>query len=727
MRKEELRKLRTLNATKEMMEKANNNTIEVEEKSWSGRKVKKKIYGVFLRCQNLGPYLKVAIFLPGNMEKGITSPRYEIFINQEGKEWITRELDDNGVEKKWLTAMIENLPELSWWNYGTYKESSKGEYLNQDALKSINRLTFEKKLKNERGIRRIFRWQQYIREERIEEKEKREQAPWDADMELMPETPKSFIRWMEKEVPEQNYIFYEYERGGAKTGYCRHCECDVPLIRPPKHRAEMKCPKCKRKSILISTGKIRSVNGGESYGQIIQGIIGGFVVRTFRVGYRIYTENYKKPEYFVSEYARTLFRGTDIDAYDYTMYKNKYTRWCKVSRVYFYYENEDKTKLFKGNIGRIRPLIEKQSALPLLIKEGKSIRIERYLCEEKKHPVIEMLAKAGMVDMAAEYANLRRGMSELDESQTELVKILKIDNARMKRLKKMGAGSDVLHWLQQERKKNTIWENEMIQYFAKAGLDIREFNFASKMMSLKKIYNYLRKQEQLTGEEPKQLLKTWKDYLNMAFKLKMNMDLEMIYKPKNLLDAHAEAIEMIERGGMEKIAKQTAKRFPKVDEVCKTLKKYEYADGKYCIIAPDGIVDIVREGTILRHCIHTCDYYFDRISRKESYLLFLRAAGRENIPWYTLEVEPGGNIRQKRTTGDVQKKDLDKAIPFLKKWQKEIKKRMGGEEEELAKIADQKRKENYESLKRNGNRIWHGRLQGQLLAEVLEQDFMEAI
>jgi hypothetical protein len=98
-----------------------------------------------------------------------------------------------------------------------------------------------------------------------------------------------------------------------------------------------------------------------------------------------------------------------------------------------------------------------------------------------------------------------------------------------------------------------------------------------------------------------------------------------------------------------------------------------------------------------------------------------------DIPWYTLEVEPNGNIRQKRTTGDNQNKDFEQAVEFLKKWQKEFVKRMSEKDKELGVRADQARIREYAELRENGNKIWHGRLAGQLLADVLENDFMAAV
>ena len=227
-------------------------------------------------------------------------------------------------------------------------------------------------------------------------------------------------------------------------------------------------------------------------------------------------------------------------------------------------------------------------------------------------------------------------------------------------------------------------------------------------------------------ESLKQTLITWRDYVNMADQLGMNTALDQILKPKDVKKAHDELIILKQKEGMQKTAREIEKKWPKVNKQLQKLKKFEFAKGEYCIVAPENIFDIVKEGTILRHCVHTCDYYFDRISRDESYLFFLRQKSQPDIPWYTLEVEPNGNIRQKRTTGDNQNADFQKAIVFLKHWQQFFKKQLTEKEQELGEKADQLRKTNYAKLRKDGNRVWHGKLAGQLLADVLEKDFMEA-
>ena len=91
LNKDELRKLRTLKATPAMLKAAKDNDIpfcKMVKSSW-GQDYKRKYsrkFGYFLRCQNLGPYLKIAIFFSIELNKGIYTPRYELFINLDTEE-----------------------------------------------------------------------------------------------------------------------------------------------------------------------------------------------------------------------------------------------------------------------------------------------------------------------------------------------------------------------------------------------------------------------------------------------------------------------------------------------------------------------------------------------------------------------------------------------------------------------------------------------------------------
>lgn len=717
MRKDDLRKLRALPATKEMLQKAKENSE----------------YKMYLRIQNLSQFIKIAVFLRDDMKKNISTPRYEIFLNVPGEEFITRELDKSGNEVRWSNAMIQNLDgpdELFWSWYSTPEKSAEAQtFINADAKTTLNRLPLQKD-NGSKGVRRLRAWQRQCRDEAIKRQEAREQKPWDEDMALIPKVPKSFEEWMRKETADEYFIIYHYVKKGAKTGYCSACKKVVP-IREPRHLQETRCPACGVKASFRADSKIQTLSTGWYRASIIQKFNGGIVIRTFQQHQAYARRDYTDPHIYTHEKERIMIFDNGIQKrYEWNIYKNKFHRWIR-DKEYFpgkrtYGYSEPGQKLYRRNFAYLKEhSLLKQSAVDLWPKLPCSI--SQYLSAEAGNPAIEKLAKLSMFRLAEGVMQERYDKDLFCESATELAKLLKIDNSRLKRLKDMDANLCSLRWMQREKQENTIWPDRLIQMLGEKNIEPDDFDFVKFPMSVIKCFNYLEKQAELSGDSLSQTLGTWRDYTNMAKGLKMNIKLEQIAKPKNLKTAHDECVRLKERAGIEKQAKELKKKWPRVEEQLPKLQKFEYAAGDYVITVPKSVMDIVLEGTILRHCVHTCDYYFSRIQDDESYLFFLRKKETPDMPWYTLEVEPSGNIRQKRTTGDNQNEDFKKALPFLKKWQQFFRKQLTAEEKKLGDRSNLLREENYKNLRKNGNRVWNGRLAGQLLADVLEQDFMAAV
>ena len=131
---------------------------------------------------------------------------------------------------------------------------------------------------------------------------------------------------------------------------------------------------------------------------------------------------------------------------------------------------------------------------------------------------------------------------------------------------------------------------------------------------------------------------------------------------------------------------------------------------------PKKNIEIVHEGRELHHCAGNSDRYFDRIAQRETYICFLRKVEEPDKPYYTIEVEPGGTIRQHRGMCD-EEPEIDEVRPFLREWQKEIRRRMSREDHELAAASKVKREENIKELQdENNTRVLEG----------LMEDFMEA-
>ena len=325
--------------------------------------------------------------------------------------------------------------------------------------------------------------------------------------------------------------------------------------------------------------------------------------------------------------------------------------------------------------------------------------------------------------------------------------VLGIDGQGVARLRQANGGAIYLDWLRAvfmsltatcEKGVVTVKHGriseEAIRFFVDKRITAHDVAFAlNKGMSPDQIANYLKKNHGYTLENKRWLgnkehvtISQWRDYLNMADKLKLDTSRESIYKPKNLRERHDELTELLnaKRAAIE--AERIENEYPAIKPVCAKIKDlYEWGDGEYQVVVPSGAADIQREGRLLSHCVGTTDRYFDRMAEEESYIMFLRKSSSPKSPWYTMEVEPGGAVRQLRTFGDNEGKDRAEAKAFLKKWRSEISKRVGQAEREAAAVSREKRLREFEELRRNGNIIRNGKLAGKLLVEVLEADFKE--
>lgn len=96
---------------------------------------------------------------------------------------------------------------------------------------------------------------------------------------------------------------------------------------------------------------------------------------------------------------------------------------------------------------------------------------------------------------------------------------------------------------------------------------------------------------------------------------------------------------------------------------------------------------------------------FERIAKRESYIFFMRRKADPNTPWYTLEVEPGGTVRQKRSYNNDQYADLEDAKPFIAEWQQVVQGRMTAAEIDFARQSKEIRAQEFAELKENGNII----------------------
>lgn len=271
-------------------------------------------------------------------------------------------------------------------------------------------------------------------------------------------------------------------------------------------------------------------------------------------------------------------------------------------------------------------------------------------------------------------------------------------------------------------------DNSVISWMTKENIQPKDIEFILDRMSERQIMNYLKQQQRDISQSSQEIISMWYDYLKMALRVKMDVNDEIVYRAKKLKLRHDELVRYIDRNDLAIRAGEIESKFPNVESVCNQIKKkYEYEDENYAMLVPNSIEDILREGEMLHHCIDRTDRYFERIHMQESYLLFLRKKDDILQSWYTIEAEPDGTIRQKRTIYDRQNNDLKKAEGFLREWQRFVQCNLSDNDKLLGDRSRKLRAEEFEELRKNNVKISNGDLAGQSLAKVLEDDLMETV
>lgn len=369
--------------------------------------------------------------------------------------------------------------------------------------------------------------------------------------------------------------------------------------------------------------------------------------------------------------------------------------------------------------------------------------------------VYEMLARGGYYRLCRE---LVRGVYYDEDSPNWRGKnageVLGIGGQNRARLRKLDGGTRMIRWLKISEKCGYKLTDEELTWLSKSldEGDVKKIMNHKHLprMGITSIINYLRKQVK-KGGIPRDYYRStgqaavalWLDYLDMAASMKLDLSRDSVYKPANLRERHDELAEIRAMKERERQAKADAARlrkqakamedkYPGVAPVCAKIKEiYEWTGDGYSVLVPAGAWDIMQEGVLLGHCSAREDdnVYLERIEQETSYIMFLRKNDKKDSPWYTMEVEPGGNVIQLRTYGDDDGKhkyhDRDEAKAALSSWRREIAKRLGQGEITKAQKSREMLLKYWDGLQKNGNIIRGGYLKGSLLVDVLQADYKE--
>ena len=293
------------------------------------------------------------------------------------------------------------------------------------------------------------------------------------------------------------------------------------------------------------------------------------------------------------------------------------------------------------------------------------------------------------------------------------------DRQKINRLRQEDGGINMLEWLQWADNEGKRIGSDVLAWFGKNGISNARYcrGRASMHLSPEQLMHYIERQaaESYGGmRKAGSIFEAYEDYLSMAASLGKDMSDAMVFRPRELKRRHDEAVEernrhmeaeriRMDRERAKKEAEKMEEKYPGSGAVLAQIRtKYEYEGERFRIVVPGSFCDIVSEGMALHHCVGNTERYFDRILQHETYICFLRRTEEPDRPFYTIEVEPGGTIRQHRGMYD-EEPDIEEIRPFLREWQKEVRKRMREEDYEYARVSAVKREQNMEELRQKNN------------------------
>jgi DNA-directed RNA polymerase subunit RPC12/RpoP len=544
-------------------------------------------------------------------------------------------------------------------------------------------------------------------------------------MEQVPDIPnhEEFVTWAFKQGINMHFAMKEPV---SKKYFCTSCCGEIEDAAKHRNNDLITCPHCGQTLTLL---KHKKTNNQIIPVALVQPIDDEkSVVRHFRIWFTI-QGGYQIEASMTEETRLIMYKENDSlkPRYRYTIYYNAYGDWQdtnpqnrKWHQGYLYNAGIDEA--FKDTIYE-----QWTNLFKLMSAAGYKCNFNRLMAwhEDAAVDFAELLYKGRFYRLLQELSERVGYWEGKVYGLLEPVRGLSLeatfeisDKQRINRLRDHNGGYEMLRWMQWSDETGYKISDATLSWVLKNSFvprDLENFEF-----TLEQAMNYIERQrrESYKGKSAKVVLEQYTDYIKMAIKLHKDVTDAMIYKPRDLKKYHDEYVLEIERRAAEIKAEEYSEKFSEAEQVLGEIKdKFEYAAGDYFIIVPDRIVDIVTEGAYLHHCVGSTDRYFDRIKQHETYICFMRRSESPEEPFYTIEVEPGGTIRQHRGMFD-EEPEIEKVKPFLRKWQKEIKRRMKAEDYDRAAASKVLREENIAELKQKGNtRVLDGLL----------EDFMEAI
>lgn len=602
----------------------------------------------------------------------------------------------------------------------------------------------------------------------------------DTLFESRPDVPQAALDEVYNGLP--NFLFFKTIKTGVRQGYCTACKshfefgihtlhriynADWALADSARHRDDIICPVCGEKVTVINTKLQQRLNDpiinisrpvafwiANSYNEVWVRCM--FVERNFSAdGQRIWDKQIETNVYHLTPQGATYWKkhwgyfgwADTLERQD--KYREPFI-WDLGLAHYAY-----KWSFVYCSELKFNDTFLKYCAYEQYLNRRPNAPMMKYWCWYCDKPQIEMLVKLGRIETVdwmiskdtvmptlldwnakKPWELYRLTKPEYDKwctvNECTKIKILKIYKALKLNNSDFGMCErfyDFCHY----NYNNTLRLAKRIRNYGRTVYEAMKYFEKISRNSAGMCHHCL-------GITTKEVFNMWIDYVNMGDDGKSNFNpfpADLKGAHDNLVEAHrikqAKKDTEALRREQKTLIKKLAAKYPKANEHCEALaEKYEYDNGTYAFVTPRSMMDVLIDGRTLNQCTGRPDAggenwrYFERINRKETYIGFVRKSDSKDVPWFTIEFEPGGTVRQKRAYGDNQPADTTPLVTaFLVEWQKAIAPRLNKSDRRDAQKAKQERLVQFEELRRTKKTINYGTMAGTLLIDAFEKDLME--
>lgn len=285
-----------------------------------------------------------------------------------------------------------------------------------------------------------------------------------------------------------------------------------------------------------------------------------------------------------------------------------------------------------------------------------------YIGHGMRNQSIELMVKAGFTELVMERLRGKKSGLIVNWRGKSLEKILKQPPRNVKKLKRLNPTTKEMRVFQElTEEERDIISVDMIgsvaAYIGYRGVtELRKR--IERLTPFAKWLHYMNDRvTEHTG------IHEWIDYIEACEKLGRNVHKNRILFPEDLKAAHDSAI-----------AEYEAKKDEVKSAAIKAAAREErFEAGSMVILPGDTQTKLNKESAVLHHCVRT---YGEKIAMGMCWIWFVRRVGEEDTPFYTLETDLDGNMRQCRGLHNKgMTEDVERFVQmFTDHLQKEIRK-----------------------------------------------------